>query len=186
MTIPYALFTIQLSIGINPSLLSKKERRMSKRLEEEQHQGCKIESDLVPAARKIDKDTFKSGNGNVLLMDDEEVIRESLGELLKIKGYQVECAKDGSEAVDIYRRAMEISSPFDVVILDLTIHGGIGGKEAIKRLLEIDPDVKAIVSSGCSDDPVMEDCSAYGFCGVYAKNDKPEELGRTLYEVING
>ncbi len=163
---------------------------MKKKLEEKQGEVCKLESAGHLAAVNIkewaSKDTFMSGKGKVLLMDDEKVIRESLEELLELKGYQVECAKDGREAVDLYRRAMELSRPFDAAILDLTIRGGIGGIEAVQILLEIDPNVKAIVSSGFTDDPVMEDCKAYGFRGAYAKNEKPEKLGRTLFDLIKG
>ena len=81
---------------------------------------------------------------------------------------------------------MELNQPFDAVIMDLTIPGGMGGKEAIKRLLEIDPEVKAIVSSGYSNDPIMADFKKYGFCGVVAKPYTLEELGEALSVLING
>ncbi len=119
-------------------------------------------------------------------MDDEEIIRESAEKLLTHNGYTVECAKDGDEGIALYEKALEVSEPFDAVILDLTIRGGMGGKETVKKLREIDPGVKAIVASGYSNDPVLADFRAYGFVGVFAKQDKPEELGKTLHRVING
>ncbi len=124
--------------------------------------------------------------GKILLMDDEEIIRETAEQLLTYKGYEVECAKNGKEAIDLYKKAMEASKPFVAVILDLTIRGGMGGKEAVKKLREIDPDVKAIVASGYSNDPVLANFREYGFVGVFAKHDKTAELGKTLHQVIKG
>ncbi len=132
------------------------------------------------------EDTFADGEGKILLMDDEEIIRDSLGQLLTHKGYKVVLAKDGNEAIEFYKEAMKASKPFDAVILDLTIRGGMGGKEAMKKLREIDPDVKAIVASGYSNDPVLANFKKYGFVGIFAKHDKTEELGKTLHQVING
>jgi PAS domain S-box-containing protein len=132
------------------------------------------------------EDTFAAGEGKILLMDDEKIIRETAEQLLSQKGYKVECAKDGEEAIELYQRAMEASQPFNAVILDLTIRGGMGGKEAVKKLQEIDPNVRAIVVSGYSNDPVLANYKEYGFCGVFAKHDKTEELGKTLHNVING
>lgn len=124
------------------------------------------------------------GYGRVLIMDDEEVLRESTGDLLEHIGYDVETVADGAEAINMYRKAREAGAPFDVVIMDLTIPGGMGGKDAIKRLLEIDPDVKAIVSSGYSNDPVMAAFREYGFSGVVSKPYKIEELGDVLQKVM--
>ncbi|HEY7545498.1 MAG TPA: response regulator, partial [Blastocatellia bacterium] len=103
--------------------------------------------------------------GKILLMDDEERIRTVTGQILRMLGYEAEIAPNGQEAVEMYRQAMEAGVPFSAVILDLTIPGGMGGKEAIKKLLEIDPDVKAIVSSGYSNDPIMTRFREYGFSG---------------------
>ena len=137
-------------------------------------------------AKESIEDTFDAGDGKILLMDDEEIIRESVEQLLTHKGYEIECAKDGDEAIELYKKAMEASKPFNAVILDLTIRGGMGGKETVKKLLEIDPNVKAIVASGYSNDPVLANFKEYGFVGVFAKHDKAEELGKTLHQVING
>jgi signal transduction histidine kinase/CheY-like chemotaxis protein len=117
-----------------------------------------------------------AGKGKVLIMDDEEVIRHVAGEMLKYIGYEVELAKDGSEALDIYTKALLAANPFDAVIMDLTIPGGMGGKETIKKLLEIDPNVRAIVSSGYSNDPVLSNFKDYGFVGVIKKPYRFDEL----------
>jgi two-component system cell cycle sensor histidine kinase/response regulator CckA len=94
-----------------------------------------------------------TGKGRILVMDDEELIRKLAKELLMELGYEVSLAREGSEAIDIYKQAMSDTRPFDLVIMDLTIPGGLGGKQTISALLEIDPHVKTIVSSGYSNDP---------------------------------
>ncbi len=120
--------------------------------------------------------------GKVLVMDDEEIVREVSGEMLEILGYSTEFAVDGSEVLKKYREAMDSGDPFKLVIMDLTIPGGMGGKETIKELLAIDPEVKAIVTSGYSGDQVMADYEQYGFKGVICK---PYSLGE-FSEVIKG
>ena len=107
-----------------------------------------------------------------------------LGPMLH-EGYEVEFARDGREAIEKYIEAKQSNKPFDVVIMDLTIPGSMGGREAIKRLIEIDPNVKAIVSSGYSNDPVMAEYTKYGFRDVIAKPYKIEELSKILAKVIN-
>ncbi|MGE5445999.1 MAG: PAS domain S-box protein, partial [Ignavibacteriales bacterium] len=124
--------------------------------------------------------------GRVLIMDDEAIIRTAAGRALMRMGYEVGYAKGGEEALEIYKRAKDENKPFDVVIMDLTIPGGMGGKEAIKRLKDIDPDVKAIVSSGYSTDPIMSDYKQYGLRGVVSKPYSIEELAQTLHKVMNG
>ncbi len=144
----------------------------------------------LPASEKhidmndLEEEVFIAGEGKVLIMDDEEVIRESVKKLLINRGYEVECVNEGNEATALYKKAMEASRPFDAVILDLTIRGGMGGKETIKKLREINPNVKAIVSSGYSNDPVMANYREYGFCGLFAKHHKVTELGKTLHNII--
>ena len=96
----------------------------------------------------------------------------------------VGCAGDGAEAIGLYKQAKAASRPFAVVIMDLTIPGGMGGKETIQKLLEIDPGVKAIVSSGYSNDPIMTDYRQYGFSAVVAKPYKVQELSKTLQAVM--
>jgi PAS domain S-box-containing protein len=126
-----------------------------------------------------------SGQGRILLMDDEEAIRDLAGDLLNMLGYDVEVARDGQECLDIFCEAIESHQPFDAVILDLTIPGGMGGSATVKRLKEIDPGVKAIVSSGYSDDPVMANYNECGFSGVIPKPYDMVEVGRVLAMVIS-
>ncbi len=131
-----------------------------------------------------ERGVVSEGVGRVLVMDDEESVREVAGEMLKHLGYEVEYAGNGSEAIEKYNKVMEKGKAFDVVIIDLTIPGGMGGKEAMELLLNIDPSVKAIVSSGYSNDPVMSEYVRYGFKGVVCKPYRMEELGKTVQEVM--
>jgi two-component system cell cycle sensor histidine kinase/response regulator CckA len=121
-----------------------------------------------------------SGTGKILVMDDDVMVREVLGRMLESLGYEVKFAKDGTEALAMYGKALEAKDPFAEVILDLTIQNGMGGKETMKELLKIDPLVKAIVSSGYSDDPVMAEFQKYGFAGILVKPYKISELGKVL------
>ncbi|OPY68260.1 MAG: Blue-light-activated protein [Syntrophorhabdus sp. PtaU1.Bin002] len=122
----------------------------------------------------------------ILVMDDEDMIRAIVGEMLDGLGYRAELAKNGNEAIDLYRKARESGEPFDAVILDLTVPGGMGGKETIKGLLGLDPKIKAIVSSGYSNDPIMAEFREYGFEGVITKPYKLTELGEILHSVLTG
>jgi CheY-like chemotaxis protein len=115
----------------------------------------------------------ESGKGaargrKILVMDDEEDILNATGIVLKYLGYEVEYAKDGSEAIALYRAMKEKRQPFSAVVLDLNVPDGMGGREAIKKLLEIDPGVKAIISCGYSDDPMVTEFRNYGFTGAVA------------------
>lgn len=124
------------------------------------------------------------GRGRILVMDDEVLIRSIAGELLNELGYDASFAQNGREAVALYQRAREEKKPFDVVIMDLTIPGGMGGEEAIRQLRALDPDVKAIVSSGYSNDPVMADFEKHGFQGVIVKPYSVENFSTTLHTVL--
>ena len=125
------------------------------------------------------------GKARILVMDDEQGVREVAGRMLKHIGYKdIEFASDGVAAVKLYKAAMKSGNPFNVVILDLTIPGGMGGKETIRKLLKIDPGVKAIVSSGYTDDSVMAEYRGYGFRGMAAKPYTLEQLGKALRDVI--
>jgi len=134
--------------------------------------------------KKDEKKVPLIGKGKILVMDDVEVVKRAADLALKNMGYEVELAEDGSKAIALYKKAKESGNPFDAVILDLTIPGGMGGKEAIKKLLEIDPKAKAIVSSGYSNDPVMADFRKHGFVGFLPKPFKLEELHDVLVEVM--
>jgi PAS domain S-box-containing protein len=127
----------------------------------------------------------KNGEGRILLMDDEEVVRELAGEMLTLLGYRVTLSKDGAEAIDLYRQAQDSGDPFNAVIMDLTIPGGLGGKEAFAVLQVLNPDVRAIVSSGYCTDPIMGDYKKYGFCGVLPKPYDANAMGEVLYDAIS-
>jgi CheY-like chemotaxis protein len=119
-------------------------------------------------------------------MDDEKIVRSVVERMLKHLGYEVAMATSGTEAIDLYIQARESGNPFTAAIMDLTIPGGMGGGEAIKRLQEIDPDIKAIVSSGYSNDPTMADFASFGFRGVLAKPFRLQELAQVLQAVVEG
>ena len=149
----------------------------------------------LPASRKriprrakevVQQPSLLPGRGRVLVMDDEEVIRNILSKMLPHAGYDVELTSDGAEAIEHYARAKESGQPFTAVIMDLTIPGGMGGKEAIKKLLEIDPNARVIVSSGYSTDPIMSDFKEYGFSGVVAKPYQIAEIEKALRNVLTG
>ncbi|MBU2622822.1 MAG: PAS domain S-box protein [Proteobacteria bacterium] len=125
-----------------------------------------------------------TGEGKILLMDDDRMLRAMADEMLEMLGYEAEFAKDGAEAIAMYRKAKESERPYDAVILDLTIPGGMGGKEAVKRLLKIDPELKAIVFSGYSDDPVLSHFREYGFKGMMTKPFDFQTLGKVLNDVL--
>ncbi|MEY2497611.1 MAG: hypothetical protein QOD12_1167 [Verrucomicrobiota bacterium] len=125
-----------------------------------------------------------SGTGRVLIVDDEEAIRALVEFTLERLGYDVTQAESALEGVNIYREKLEAGERFDAVILDLTLPGGMGGKEALKKLIEIDPTVNAIVSSGYAMDATMSRYQDYGFRGVIAKPYEAAELGKIVHEVI--
>ncbi|HDL64483.1 MAG TPA: response regulator [Proteobacteria bacterium] len=113
-------------------------------------------------------------------MDDDEMIRNSITKMIEYLGYRIETAATGAATVEKFRQARDSGSPFDIVILDLTIRGGPGGEEVIRDLLKIDPEVKALVSSGYANHPIMADHKKYGFRGVMEKPYRVEELSRIL------
>jgi PAS domain S-box-containing protein len=118
--------------------------------------------------------------GRILLMDDEAVVRESVGVMLDTLGQEVEYAADGAAAVQCYRTARSAGSPFDVVILDATVRGGMGGEEAIRLLKEIDPSVVAVVSSGYSDNALVSNYEQHGFRAFLQKPFRLESLQTVL------
>jgi CheY-like chemotaxis protein len=118
--------------------------------------------------------------GRVLIMDDDEVVRDSVGEMLASLGQEVEFSVDGASAIEKYRAAKKAGSPFSVVILDATIRGGMGGEEAVGLLRKIDPGVVAVISSGYSDEGVMADYASRGFSAFLPKPFSFESLQTVL------
>jgi PAS domain S-box-containing protein len=128
---------------------------------------------------------FVTGKGRILVMDDEEAVRDVAQGMLEILGYSVTLAKDGTEAIEIYKAAMASGAPFDSVLMDLTIPGGMGGMEAVKRIREIDSKVKAIVCSGYSNDTIMANYNSFGFRAVVPKPYSLKQLGGAISEVLS-
>jgi PAS domain S-box-containing protein len=122
--------------------------------------------------------------GKLLFMDDDEGVRDVIVEMLIHLGYDVQFAKDGLQAIEEYTEAARSAEPFDVVVADLTVRDGMGGKELVRQLYEIDPAVRAVISSGYSTDPVLYDYKKHGFLGVVIKPYKIEELCAVLDSVM--
>jgi PAS domain S-box-containing protein len=128
----------------------------------------------------------QSAAGSLLVMDDEDLILDITKKMLSRMGYKVETAKNGEETIALYKEAMEKGARFDCVIMDLTIPGGMGGKETLRVLKEYDPGVTAIVSSGYSNDPVMSKYKEYGFAGVSEKPYSFEDLRKEIERILAG
>jgi CheY-like chemotaxis protein len=125
-----------------------------------------------------------ASGGRILVLDDEEMIRTLVEQILTRYGYEVVATSDGMDTLSSYRQAKQEGSPFDVVVLDLTIPGGMGGKEVMQQLLTIDPEVNAIVSSGYYNDPIMANYRKFGFSGIVAKPYKVQDLLETIQQTI--
>ncbi len=144
----------------------------------------------LPASENILKDDSVSvvepwqGKGKILVLDDDDIIRRSTERLLSHLGYKVFMANEGEQALKLYSAAIENRTPFDAAILDLTIPGGKGAQEIIEELRRQDPNVKAIVSSGYPDDPVMLNFHSFGFCAAISKPYNIEELSSLLKKIL--
>lgn len=144
----------------------------------------------LPASRQsaperlVENRVVPRGRGRILVMDDEVSILDLTRDSLGIFGYQVDTARDGAEAVRLFREAKLSGRPFELVIMDLTVPGGLGGKEALRELQRIDPSVCAVVSSGYSHDPVLANFGDFGFSGVVVKPYRIDALGQVVSQVI--
>ncbi len=164
------------------------------------HEGhVEVESELgrgttfriwLPAAAELkpapepEADLVAPKTGRILFMDDEEAIREMTCALLARLGYSVTAVNDGAAVVKAYKAAKQVCRPYDVVMMDLTVPGGMGGREAMQELLKFDPQVRAIVSSGYSSDPVMADYQEFGFRARVAKPYRVQDLAKALRSVL--
>ena len=142
-------------------------------------------SEQVSSAQCQETNTTPAhGSGRILVMDDEDLVRDIAGRILSHLGYTVDYAENGEEALDIYQTALSSNKPFDAVILDLTIRAGLGGVETMQKLREIDPKVIGIVSSGYSSKAVMANYQDYGFKGVIAKPYGIQDMSVKLRNVL--
>ncbi|NLE02288.1 MAG: response regulator, partial [Fibrobacter sp.] len=142
-------------------------------------------SKKIPKPEIVEPTKINKSAGNILLLDDEEIIRTITEKLLSHLGYTVTTTVTGEETLKVYAENIKKQLHFDLVILDLTIAGGMGGKETMQKLLEMDPNVKALVSSGYSNDPIMSNFSEYGFSGIITKPYDVNELNKTIQSIIN-
>lgn len=120
----------------------------------------------------------------VLVMDDEAPLRRVVSRMLQFLGYEVIVTADGDEAVAAYRSALEAGERFDAVILDLTVLAGLGGREAMQAIIEVDPQAVAIASTGYTEDEVVERPRDFGFAGVLAKPYRIDDLRAKLESVM--
>jgi len=144
------------------------------------------EADQMPEIRHDQaKATLSRQSGRILIMDDEQMVRTVVSAMLTKSGYSVETAVDGTQALKQYKLSMADASVFDAVIMDLTIPGGLGGKDVIKDILDIDPAARVIVSSGYTDDPIMANYAEYGFTGRIAKPYTLKMLTEVLAKILD-
>ena len=179
-----------LGLAITHSIISKHNGHIT--VESEQGVGSTF-TIFLPASKQKPITEHKEvepmeiqGKGTIMIMDDEEIVRKVAKEMLSLFGFEVVLAKDGREALELYKQHMQGGTPIDAVIMDLTIPGGMGGREAVTKLLAIDADAKVIVSSGYSNDPVMANYRDYGFSGVIDKPFRTQDLSETIGNVLAG
>lgn len=134
--------------------------------------------------RREEERTHYRGAGKILVMEDERVVRNLLAEILKHCGYSATLTLDGVSAVEAYTIALEDGDAYDAVIMDRTIPGGMGGKEAVMHILEIDPKAKVIASSGYSNNPAMANYREFGFVGILPKPYKTTQLSKILHTIL--
>jgi PAS domain S-box-containing protein len=139
----------------------------------------------LPLEGNGEKEAAPNGKWRVLVMDDEDLVRDMAIGMLEHLGYETRGARDGSEAIRMYKDAAAAGEPYDLVVMDLTVPGRMGGKEACARLVGMYPDARVIVCSGYSSDPVMSDHAAHGFLGMLGKPYRIEELRRVVEQVLS-
>ncbi|MGE9293203.1 MAG: hybrid sensor histidine kinase/response regulator, partial [Puniceicoccales bacterium] len=141
----------------------------------------------LPQAASIghqDEGKLYHGKGRILVMDDEPMIQQITGDMLTHLGYEAHFAKDGDEAFDMYQTAAREGNPFDLVVFDLTVPGGLGGHESLKKIADAYPDVNGVVSSGYSSNPIMSDYRKFGFIGALAKPYSIQQLSWLLNDIM--
>jgi CheY-like chemotaxis protein len=142
-------------------------------------------SDETDHQKETEHQEIKPCNGKILVMDDDEMLLNMVGIMLEKLGYKADCAFDGQEAIDKYSNALRSEEPFDAVILDLVVPIGMGGREAMQALLEIDPQATGIVSSGYIHNSIIEDYENFGFKDVLIKPYRASDLEKVLGRLCN-
>jgi len=174
-----------LGLAVTYSIIKKHQGHIG--IDSEAGSGTAVHVYLPAAATETqgkEKEMIVKGSGRILVMDDEELVRDVAAEMLSILGYEAEFALEGRQALELFSRARAEGRPFDLVILDLTVPGGMGGKETMQKLLEMDPAVKAIVSSGYSKDMILAEYRKFGFSGVIAKPYRVSEFSKAVKSVL--
>jgi CheY-like chemotaxis protein len=128
--------------------------------------------------------SLRFGTGRILFMDDDAKISTLTATMLQSLDYKFDLAKDGDEAIALYKRYLNIGRPYDAVIMDLTVVGGMGGEECFAELKKLDPDVRAIVASGYDNDEMARQFLDRGWCGYLTKPYRVTELGKILKQVL--
>ena len=152
-------------------------------------QGATFHVYLPASEKKVEAEVKRAApqskqHGKILLLDDEEIICELMSCTLSACGYTVASSYNAESTLRLYEEALKAGQPFDLVIMDLTIPGGMGGREAIQELKKMDPNVKALVSSGYAMDAVMSSCKEYGFCGAIPKPFDVGQLEAAVHEAL--
>ncbi|MHB8894783.1 MAG: hybrid sensor histidine kinase/response regulator [Candidatus Geothermincolia bacterium] len=176
-----------LGLAITHSIVSKHNGQISVESQPGEGTTFSIYLPANPEARPKERkaaDEALAGQGRILVMDDEDFVRDTAEQMLSYLGYKVVLARDGAEAVELYRKQRGAGEPIDLAIMDLTIPGGMGGKEAARKILEIQADASIVVSSGYSNDPVMAHCQDHGFRAAILKPYRLSELGRVVREAL--
>jgi CheY-like chemotaxis protein len=138
----------------------------------------------LPDSPDDETSSVTQGHCKIMIMDDDEMVRNMAKAMLTRLGYEVELAADGEEAIGIYKKELATDTQADLIIMDLTIPGGMGGEDAVKEILAINPDAKILVSSGYSNDPIMANYKDYGFIGAIVKPYQMQDLTKVLRQVL--
>lgn len=177
-----------LGLAISHSIISKHGGHIG--VQSQPGEGTTFSIHLPASQQKTRKEAVKKseamvGQARILVMDDEETVREVVLAMLTHLGHDVMTAKDGAEAVALYEKHHNTSAAIDLVLMDLTVPGGMGGREAVGRILAIDPEAKVVVSSGYSNDPVMANYRESGFCGAIVKPYQVAELVELIKSALS-
>jgi CheY-like chemotaxis protein len=125
------------------------------------------------------------GSARIMVMDDENMIRDLAKAMLEMLGHEVVLARRGEEAIELFKKHRDSGEPIDISIMDLTVPGGMGGKLAVQEILAMQPDAKVVVSSGYSNDPIVANCQHYGFCAAIVKPYQLHEIAKVINQILS-